>query len=107
MLPSASVEAQRVCPECGRVMQSAPLDWLAQQKANTAARLGIKNHVGGSLGGATAEGVGWASTPQRAIQRCCFSGHPLQSKRGPYKTRLGTAVARGNDGYWYACILVR
>ena len=77
---------------------------LAQQKANLAASTMNKGHVGGSLGPATHEGVGFSTeSPQQAIDAACYSGSPI-SARGPGRPRLGTATARGRDG-WYACLL--
>lgn len=71
---------------------------LAQRKAQQAASRGIKGHVGGGLGGARFEGVGWSTvSAQSAIQSCCFWGQRPVAEIG---------VARGSDG-WYACVLYR
>lgn len=70
---------------------------LAQQKANQAAQGGIQGHLGGSLGGAKYEGVGWSNqSAQNAIQSCCYWGTRPTAQIG---------VAKGNDGFWYACVL--
>ncbi|MDB2686516.1 hypothetical protein N9Y42_04840 [Mariniblastus sp.] len=77
---------------------------LAQQKANLAASTMNKGHVGGSLGPATHEGVGFSTvSPQQAIDAACYSGSPI-SAQGPARPRLGAATARGSDG-WYSCLL--
>ena len=77
---------------------------LAQQKANLAASTMNKGHVGGSLGPATHEGVGFSTeSPQQAIDAACYSGSPI-SAQGPGRPRLGTATARGSDG-WYSYLL--
>ena len=69
---------------------------LAQSKAQRAASMGLKNHVGGGLGGARYEGVGWSTvSAQSAIQACCYWGRRPVAEIG---------VARGVDG-WYACVL--
>ena len=69
---------------------------LAQQKAQRAAAANLKGHIGGSLGGARYEGVGWSTaSAQHAIQNCCYWGQRPVSQIG---------VARGSDG-WYACVL--
>lgn len=69
---------------------------LAQSKANQAASRGIKGHVGGGLGGARYEGVGWStSSAESALQSCCYWGSRPVAQMG---------VARGHDG-WYACVL--
>ena len=77
---------------------------LAQQKANLAARTRNRGHVGGPLGPATHEGVGFSTqSSQQAINAACYSGSPI-SAQGPGRPRIGTGVARGSDG-WYACLL--
>ena len=69
---------------------------LAQNKAQQAASRGLKGHVGGGLGNARYEGVGWSTaSPQNAVQNCCYWGNRPVAQIG---------VARGNDG-WYACVL--
>ena len=74
-----------------------PSTGLAQQKADQAARMRLRGHVGGGLGGARYEGVGWSSvSAQSAIQSCCYWG-----TRPTYQI----GVSRGADGYWYACVL--
>ncbi|MFK7768660.1 MAG: hypothetical protein AB8B55_15675 [Mariniblastus sp.] len=70
---------------------------LAQQKAVQAAQMGLQGHVGGGLGGARYEGVGWSSQgPQHAISKCCYWGTRPTAQIG---------VTKGNNGLWYACVL--
>ena len=70
---------------------------LAQQKAVQAAQGGIQGHLGGGLGGAKYEGVGWSNrSAQNAIQSCCYWGTRPTAQIG---------VSKGNDGFWYACVL--
>ena len=72
---------------------------LAQSKAQRAANMGLRGHLGGGLGGAKYEGVGWSNqSAQSAIQSCCYWGTRPVSQIG---------VARGRDGCWYACVLYR
>jgi hypothetical protein len=71
---------------------------VAKQKAQIAANRLIRGHVGGSLGGARYEGVGWGSTPQAALSKCCYSGR---------RPMVAQAVARGRDGNYYAVRLFR
>ena len=73
-----------------------------------AAATGNKGHVGGTLGGADAEGCGHSNrSAEIAEQFCCYSGHWRQSARGPYSRRLGTAVAYSPvHQMWFAVILV-
>jgi hypothetical protein len=75
------------CPQC-----------VANRKAQIAANRLIRGHVGGSLGGARFEGVGWGTSPQIALRKCCYSG------RRPI---VAQAVHKGRDGYYYACRLYR
>jgi len=70
---------------------------LAQQKAEKAARTGVKGHIGGGLGGAKYEGVGWSNhSAQNAIHSCCYWGARPTAQVG---------ITKGNDGFWYACVL--
>ena len=70
---------------------------LAQMKAQQAANGRVRGHIGGGLGGARYEGVGWSNqSPQQAIQQCCYWGTRPTAQIG---------VSRGADGLWYACVL--
>jgi hypothetical protein len=71
---------------------------IAHRKAKIAAQRKIRGHVGGSLGTARFEGVGWGTTPQLALRKCCYSGRRLI---------VAQAVYKGRDGYYYACRLFR
>ena len=74
-----------------------PQPRLAQQKASQAAQMSFRDHVGGSLGGAKFEGVGWSNqSPQTAIQNCCYWGQRTPAQIG---------VSKSQDGCWYACVL--
>ena len=70
------------------------LQQLALQKATIAAQRSYKNHIGGSLGGAKCEGVGYT---QGRFLTCCLD------TPGTYG---GAAMVQGSDG-WYCCLLVR
>lgn len=70
------------------------LQQLAMRKATIAAQRRYKNHVGGSLGGAKCEGVGFT---QGRFLSCCLD------EPGTYG---GAAMVQGPDG-WYCCLLVR
>lgn len=70
---------------------------LAQQKATQAAQMSFRDHVGGSLGGAKYEGVGWSNqSPQLAVQNCCYWGQRAPAQIG---------VSKSQGGCWYACVL--
>jgi hypothetical protein len=78
----------------GNLIPDPRLQQLALQKAQIAASRGYKNHIGGSLGGARAEGVG--HTNGRFLS-CCLD---MPATYG------GAAMVQGRDG-WYCCLLVR
>ena len=64
----------------------------AQGVAEIMASRGVMAHLGGNSG---YEGVGMGSTPEQALNNCCYS------RSGMQVTDQG--VARGRDGRWYAC----
>lgn len=78
----------------GNLIPDPQLQALALKKARVAASRGQKNHIGGSLGGARAEGVGHT---QGRFLSCCLDMHA---------TYGGAAMVQGADG-WYCCLLVR
>ena len=67
---------------------------LALRKATIAAQRRYKNHIGGSIGSARAEGVGHT---QGRFLSCCLD---MPATYG------GAAMVQGTDG-WYCCLLVR
>lgn len=69
---------------------------LAQSKAERQAAMGRCCHVGGGFGGGRAEGVGFStSSPDAAIQACCYWGkRPVRE----------VGVARGRRG-WHATVI--
>lgn len=78
----------------GNLIPDPELQALALQKARIAASRRFKNHIGGSLGGARAEGVGHT---QGRFLSCCLD---MPATYG------GAAMVQGADG-WYCCLLVR
>jgi hypothetical protein len=76
----------------GTVWAGGPQE-VATAKAQQAASLGAKGHLGGGYGGGNAEGVGFSTrSAEDALNHCCFTGQrPL----------AGSSVVRGADG-WYA-----
>lgn len=78
----------------GDLIPDPELQALALQKARIAASRRFKNHIGGSLGGARAEGVGHT---QGRFLSCCLD---MPATYG------GAAMVQGADG-WYCCLLVR
>lgn len=76
----------------GRAWSGGPQE-VATAKAERAAALSFKGHLGGGFGGGNAEGVGFSTvSAQHALNNCCFTGQ---------RPVAGSAVARGRDG-WYA-----
>ncbi len=66
---------------------------VASAKAQYSASRHIKGHVGGSYGGANAEGVAFSTySAQSALNNCCYTGQ---------RRVAGSSVVRGSDG-WYA-----
>ncbi len=75
--------------------QAAPVRVALATAADAArhmASIGRLGHFGNPSGGY--EGVGTGSTPQQAIQNCCFYGR---------RTIRDQGVAQGANGRWYAC----
>ena len=71
---------------------------IAKQKAQQQASEGRCRHVGGSMGTARYEGVGFSTvSADHAISSCCYWG-----QRSP----VGIGVAKGRNG-WYATVLYR
>lgn len=78
----------------GPVQVDLDLHALALRKATIAAERGIKDHIGGSMGGAKCEGVGHS---YGRFMTCCLN------EPG---THAGAAMVQGRDG-WYCCFLLR
>ena len=64
----------------------------AQGVAEMQASRGYMGHCGGNSG---YEGVGMGSTPDQALNNCCYSRSGMRV--------VDQGVARGRDGRWYAC----
>jgi hypothetical protein len=78
----------------GALIPDPELQELALRKATIAAQRRYKNHIGGSLGSARAEGVGHT---QGRFLSCCLD---MPATYG------GAAMVQGSDG-WYCCLLVK
>lgn len=95
--PIYSPAVQAVSGSGNHYTSTNPQPGLAQQKAQQAAQMGLRDHLGGGLGGAKFEGVGWSNqSPQSAIQNCCYWGQRPPAQIG---------VSKSPDGCWYACVL--
>lgn len=71
---------------------------VAKQKAAQQASEGRMRHVGGSMGTAHYEGVGFSTvSADDAVRKCCYWGQ---------RTPSGIGVVRGANG-WYATVLYR
>jgi hypothetical protein len=64
----------------------------AQGVAEMMASRGVMQHFGGNSG---YEGVGMGSTPEQALNNCCFSNAGMAV--------VDQGVACGSNGKWYAC----
>lgn len=82
----------------GPVFLDESLQGKADEKASRAARLRHRGHLGGSLGGANYEGIGYSSRKQFLA---CYAW------TSPAGTRVGASIRQGSDGWWYSCLLVR
>ncbi|NDD53222.1 hypothetical protein EBZ39_04995 [bacterium] len=69
-----------------------PNNSTAQGAAEIQANRCSMGHVGGNHG---YEGVGMGSTPEEALNRCCYSRSGMRV--------VDQGVARGRNGKWYAC----
>ncbi len=69
----------------------------ALTKAMTAARRGIRGHIGGSLGGANKEGAGFSTSK---------SFHACYADSSPAGTLCGAAIVQGRNG-WHSLLLIR
>ena len=69
----------------------------AQEAAEASAAGGLR-HRGGhaSYGPGLAEGLGCASTPEKAFRSCCYANH------SGYAT-VDVGVAQGKNGLWVVC----
>jgi hypothetical protein len=86
-LVMATADSAAACDHC-----------IAKQKAQQQAGEGRCRHVGGSMGSAQFEGVGFSTvSADHAIASCCYWGQ---------RTAVGIGVARGRNG-WYATVLYR
>ena len=82
----------------GPLRLDAELQSAAESKASTAASRRHTGHLGGSLYGASHEGVGYGST---RVFRACYS------YTAPANTPAGAAIRIGADGRYYCCLLIR
>lgn len=58
---------------------------VAALKTTQQVAQGVMRHVGGSLGGARYEGVGFSSvSPEDALRRCCYSNRPRREQSVQY-----------------------
>lgn len=76
----------------GQQCFSGGCNTTAQGVAQLCARHRVLKHWGGNRG---YEGVGMGSTPEQALNNCCYS-------RNGWRV-VDQGVARGSDGRWYAC----
>ena len=73
-------------------MSYVPNTATAQGVAELQASRCAMGHCGGNSG---YEGVGMGSTPEAALNNCCYSRSGMRV--------VDQGVARGRNGMWYAC----
>lgn len=58
---------------------------VAALKTSQQVAQGVMRHVGGSLGGARYEGVGFSTvSPEDAVRKCCYSNRPIREQSVQY-----------------------
>jgi hypothetical protein len=92
------LNVQREQRGLGPLVLDPALQAGAEVKASMAASRRIRGHLGGSLYGASKEGIGYGSS---RTFRACYA------YTAPAGTPVGAAIRQGADGYWYCCLLVR
>ena len=91
------LNVQRQQRGLGPLVLDPALQAGAEAKASMAAQRRIRGHLGGSLYGASKEGIGYGSS---RTFRACYA------YTAPAGTPVGAAIRRGTDGYYYCCLLV-
>jgi hypothetical protein len=88
---------QRAARGIGPLVADSNLMHGALNKATRAAGRNYRGHLGGSLYGASKEGVGWTSGGK--------SFNSCYAWSAPEGTPAGAALVRGTGG-WYSCLLI-
>ena len=96
VVPKCANEVCKAPPVTVGVVQSVKVS-LAQSKANRMAKCRVMRHWGGGFGKGRSEGVGTASTRERAIRNCCYWG---------CRTPVDIGAAKSGRR-WYACVIYR
>ena len=88
---------QRASRSLGSLVSDPGLESLAFERATRAASGRIRGHLGGNLGGASKEGIGYGSG---RVFRACYL------YTAPAGTKAGAAIVEGSDGAFYSCLLL-
>ena len=88
---------QRASRSLGSLVSDPSLESLAFERATRAASGRIRGHLGGNLGGASKEGIGYGSG---RVFRACYL------YTAPAGTKAGAAIVEGSDGEFYSCLLL-
>ena len=75
----------------------ATLQAVAERRAQTMARMGLKGHPPGSFAPGRYEGVGWNSSYSPRGVNACYTSDPRMSA-------AGAAMVRGRDGVYFAVV---
>lgn len=86
---------------CFQTSYALKAQTICEQKASYGAMRNARGHVMQNMGYGEGrfEGCGWGSTPQQALNSCCYSG---RGGKGPAKRCIAEAVRRGPRGRYYA-----
>lgn len=88
---------QRANRSLGSLVPDPSLEALALERATRAASGRVRGHLGGSLGDASKEGIGYGSG--REFRACYLY-------TAPTGTPAGAAIVQGSDGLFYSCLLL-
>jgi hypothetical protein len=93
----ATLNAQRARQGVGQLAYDPQLQAVAEQRAATMARMGMKSHPPGSFAPGRYEGVGWSSSFSPSGVSACFTSDSRMRV-------AGAAMATGRDGVYFAVV---
>lgn len=93
----ATLNAQRARQGVGQLAFDPQLQAVAEQRAATMARTGMKSHPPGSFAPGRYEGVGWSSSFSPSGVSACFTSDSRMRV-------AGAAMATGRDGVYFAVV---
>jgi hypothetical protein len=93
----ATLNAQRARQGVGQLAFDPQLQAVAERRAATMARTGMKSHPPGSFAPGRYEGVGWSSSFSPSGVSACFTSDSRMRV-------AGAAMATGRDGVYFAVV---